>query len=81
MGQMMTTPPHPTPSVYQLGASLFARVTHTHRVIQTEADLEKYLDDPCDYREFGELNCAKDLYSLIEQFLYVAKQTAVHAAA
>ena len=53
---------------------------HKYRVKQTQPDLEKYLDDPCDYGEFGEFNCTKDLYSFIEQFLYVTKQTAIHAA-
>ena len=42
-------------------------------------NLEKYLDNSCDYGEFGELNFTEDLYSLIKQFLYIAKQTAVHA--
>ena len=45
-----------------------------------QTDLQKYLDDPCHYGEFGEVNFTKDLYSFIKQFLYVAEQTAVHAA-
>lgn len=40
---------------------------------QTQTDLEKYLDDSCDYGEFGEFNFTEDLYSFIEQFLYIAK--------
>ena len=44
----------------------------------THTYLEKYLDDSCDYGELGELNFTEDLYSFIEQFLYITKQTAVH---
>lgn len=44
----------------------------------THTYLEKYLDDSRDYGELGELYFTEDLYSFIEQFLYITKQTAVH---
>lgn len=36
-------------------------------------NLKEYLDDASDNGELGKLNCAEDLYSLIEEFLYVAE--------
>ena len=50
---------------------------HTH---YRSADLQKYLDNAGNYGELRKLNFAEYLYSLVEQLLYVAKETAIHTA-